>query len=314
MNKRPVVVCADPGIDDFIALNLLLDRPELDILGIVALSGNVGLGVTVNNALVVTELCHRQDVPVLVGSAKPLCRPARSAASIHGASGLGKSVFLTAHHAPSDESGTDFIVRMAKAHPGQLQLISLGPLTDVALAFQAQPEIVSLVKDVLVMGGGIHRGNATAYAEFNIAADPEAAALVFASDVHVTMVGLDATHQCLIPRSRIDDLAADSALGQVVPAMLHDYADVYKELQQIEGIIIHDAISVLPLWQPDWFDRHQWHVYVCLEEGEHLGQTVADETGASGKAPNCTVVMNCDAQKVNAAILEGMAAVIRKHF
>ena len=139
MEKRPLVICTDPGIDDFIALSMVLSRPEFDVLGMVALSGNVGLDVTVNNALLACEYNARADIPVLAGSAKPLVRPVRSASNIHGKSGLGASLELYAKGTPSDKNGADFIIEQAKAHAGKLEILSLGPLTDVALALEKAP-------------------------------------------------------------------------------------------------------------------------------------------------------------------------------
>ena len=140
MEKRPLLLCTDPGIDDFIALSMVLARPEFDVLGMIALSGNVGLDVTVNNALLACELNGRSDIPVLAGSAKPLARPARSASNIHGKSGLGKSTELYATGRPLASSGADFILQMAEKYAGRLEILSLGPLTDVALALQKSPE------------------------------------------------------------------------------------------------------------------------------------------------------------------------------
>lgn len=313
MEKRPVIVCTDPGIDDFIALCLLLERPEFDVLGLVALSGNVGLDITVNNTLVVKELLRREDLPVLVGSGKPLCRPVRTASHVHGSSGLGKSVALYSKLPTCEEDGADFIARMARKYPGALELVSLGPLTDVALAVEKHPDIIPLIKNVLVMGGGIHMGNATEFAEFNIVADPEAAAKVFASGVHMTMMGLNATRNCVITREQAEALRYEGVLGKVVPAMLCDYTDVYDAVNNIKGMIIHDAVCVMMLWHPEWFDRREWYVHVCLEESEHLGETVADEDGSTGLVPNCTVVMNCEAEKIDEEILQAMGTIIQKY-
>ena len=227
MEKRPLLLCTDPGIDDFIALSMVLARPEFDVLGMIALSGNVGLDVTVNNALLACELNGRSDIPVLAGSAKPLARPARSASNIHGKSGLGKSTELYAKGRPLASSGADFILQMAEKYAGRLEILSLGPLTDVALALQKLPEAAKKIARVVVMGGGIHAGNATKYAEFNIVADPEAASVVFSSGAKTVMIGLDATNCCLQPRSDIELLRAPGTLGRVIPAMLSDYADVY---------------------------------------------------------------------------------------
>lgn len=307
MEKRPVVICTDPGIDDFIALCMMLARPELDVLGMIALSGNVGLDITVNNALLVKELCGRSDIPVLAGSAKPLKRPVRSAQYIHGQSGLGKSVNLRTTLTPETENGADFLARMAKAHAGKIEIVSLGPLTDVALAVTRHPEIVPMIRNVLIMGGGVNAGNASRYAEFNIVADPEAAAVVFSSGVHMTMVGLDATNRCLLPRSVIETLRADNALGKAIPAMLSDYADIYLAVHKIEGMIIHDAICAVMLWHPEWFVCHEWPVSVCLDEGEHLGQTVVAQSGTA----NCTVAMDCAADKINACIISELQQIIK---
>ena len=197
MEKRPLVICTDPGIDDFIALSMVLSRPEFDVLGMVALSGNVGLDVTVNNALLACEYNARADIPVLAGSAKPLVRPVRSASNIHGKSGLGASLELYAKGTPSDKNGADFIIEMARKYAGKLEILSLGPLTDVALALEKAPEIAKAIACITVMGGGVHAGNATRYAEFNIVADPEAASVVFGSGVKTVMIGLDATNLCL---------------------------------------------------------------------------------------------------------------------
>ena len=307
MEKRPLLLCTDPGIDDFIALSMILARPEFDVLGMIALSGNVGLDVTVNNALLACELNGRSDIPVLAGSAKPLARPARSASNIHSKSGLGKSTELYAKGRPLASSGADFILQMAEKYAGRLEILSLGPLTDVALALQKSPEAAKKIARVVVMGGGIHAGNATKYAEFNIVADPEAAQVVFSSGVKTVMIGLDATNCCLQPRADIELLRADTALGQLVPAMLTDYADVYKQVHNLDGMIIHDAISAVYLWKPELFSCLPCRIEVCLIDGEHLGQTVPEA------GDTCLAATSCDAQAVREEILSMMQQVIAAH-
>ena len=294
MNKRPVIICTDPGIDDFIALTILLRQPQLDIRGMIALSGNVGLPVTVNNTLLAGELCGRTDVPVLAGSAKPLARPARTASNIHGASGLGKSIERYSQRKPLTQDAAEFIVQTARQYPGELELISLGPLTDVARALRLDPGIAPLLRQIVVMGGGISRGNATKFAEFNIVADPEAADVVFSSGAPVVMIGLDATHQCLQPRSQIAEMSPDTELGTMISRMLNDYADMYARVHHLDGVVIHDAICALWLLQPELFQAEPMRVKICLEDGEHLGQTVSVAEGA----PVATVAMGLDAQAV----------------
>ena len=307
MEKRPLLICTDPGIDDFIALSMVLARPEFDVLGMIALSGNVGLNVTVNNALLACELNGHADIPVLAGSARPLQRPARTASNIHGKSGLGASLELYAKGKPLPKNGADFLIEMAEKLDGRLEILSLGPLTDVALALEKAPEIAKKIACVTIMGGGVHAGNATKFAEFNIVADPEAASVVFSSGVKTVMIGLDATNLCLQPRSDIELLRAETALGKIVPSMLTDYSDVYKKVHDLDGMIIHDAICAVYLWKPALFTCTPCRMTVCLEEGEHLGQTVPEAGDA------CLAALSCDAQAVREEILTVMKAVVNAH-
>ena len=307
MEKRPLLICTDPGIDDFIALSMVLARPEFDVLGMIALSGNVGLDVTVNNALLACELNGRPDLPVLAGSAKPLKRPARSASNIHGKSGLGTSLELYAKGTPVSKNGADFIIEMAETFAGKLEILSLGPLTDVALALEKAPEIAEKISCVVIMGGGVHTGNATKFAEFNIVADPEAASVVFSSGVKTVMIGLDATNLCLQPRSDIALLRTQTTLGNIVPSMLTDYADVYKKVHNLDGMIIHDAISAVYLWRPELFSCTPCRITVCLDEGERLGQTVPEA------GDTCFAALSCDAKAVRAEILSVMKRVVNPH-
>ena len=307
MEKRPLLICTDPGIDDFIALSMVLARPEFDVLGMIALSGNVGLNVTVNNALLACELNGHADIPVLAGSARPLQRPARTASNIHGKSGLGASLELYAKGKPLPKNGADFLIEMAEKLDGRLEILSLGPLTDVALALEKAPEIAKKIACVTIMGGGVHAGNATKFAEFNIVADPEAASVVFSSGVKTVMIGLDATNLCLQPRSDIELLRADTALGKIVPSMLTDYSDVYKKAHNIDGMIIHDAICAVYLWKPALFTCTPCRMTVCLEDGEHLGQTVPEP------GDTCLAALSCDAQAVREEILQVMKEVVKAH-
>ena len=190
---------------------------------------------------------------------------------------------------------------MAEKYAGRLEILSLGPLTDVALALQKSPEAAKKIARVVVMGGGIHAGNATKYAEFNIVADPEAAQVVFSSGVKTVMIGLDATNCCLQPRADIGLLRADTALGQLVPAMLTDYADVYKQVH------IHDAISAVYLWKPELFSCLPCRIEVCLIDGEHLGQTVPEA------GDTCLAATSCDAQAIREEILSVMRQVVAAH-
>ena len=178
---------------------------------------------------------------------------------------------------------------------------------EMALALEKAPQIAQKIACVTIMGGGVHAGNATKFAEFNIVADPEAASVVFSSGVKTVMIGLDATNCCLQPRSDIALLRAETTLGRIVPSMLTDYADVYKKVHDLDGMIIHDAISAVWLWKPELFRCIRCQMRICLDEGEHLGQTVPVDGNT------CLAALSCEAQSVQEEILSVMQRVVASH-
>jgi purine nucleosidase len=192
---KKIIIDCDPGIDDALALVLAHGHPELDLLGITTVAGNVGLDHTTDNALRIRDFLGMRDVPVVPGSPGPLVRAAIHARQVHGASGLGAARLPAASCGPADGHAVDFLAGAIGAEPGQVTLIATGPLTNIALALRRYPDLVSQVSDFVIMGGSAGRGNVTPAAEFNIAADPEAAAVVFGAGWTVTMVGLDVTLQ-----------------------------------------------------------------------------------------------------------------------
>lgn len=301
MKKRPLLICTDPGIDDFIALCYLLQRPEFEIVGMVALSGNVGLDITVNNTLLAAEICRRGDIPVVAGARQPLARAGRDACNIHGATGLGP-VERRAKGAPLTVDAAAWIADTARACDGQLEILSLGPLTDIGRALTLCPDLP--VKHLMLMGGGLCGGNATPQAEFNILADPEAAAIVFDSAIPRTMMGLDATSHCIFPKAHLDQLRASTLLGQMLPAMLTFYTDLYRTVNGIEGCIIHDAIAAIALLHPELFTMQSCRVAVVTEEGPFLGKTKLEEG-----APNTLAAMTSDAAAIERLLTDGLQAL-----
>ena len=195
MTVQKIIIDCDPGIDDALALAFAAGHPELDLRGITTVAGNVGLDKTTANALRVRDFVGMPDVPVLAGCPRPLLRPPLHARDVHGDSGLGAASIPEASSGPADGHAVDFLASATAAEPGQITLIAIGPLTNVALALRRYPELVSQVRNFVIMGGSAGRGNVTPAAEFNIAADPEAAAIVFGAGWTVTMVGLDVTLQ-----------------------------------------------------------------------------------------------------------------------
>jgi purine nucleosidase len=193
MSARKVIIDCDPGIDDALALVFAHGHPDLAVCGITTVAGNVGLGQTTSNALRVKDYLGMRDVPVVAGSPGPLLRPVLDARHVHGSSGLGAATLPVPSSAPAPGHAVDYLADAVSAQPGQITLIAIGPLTNVALAVRRHPHLVTEVRDFVIMGGSAGRGNVTPAAEFNIGADPEAAAIVFGAGWTVTMVGLDVT-------------------------------------------------------------------------------------------------------------------------
>src|SRR5258708_5686103 len=193
MSAQKVIIDCDPGIDDALALVFARGHPDLEVLGITTVVGNVGLGQTTANALQVRDYLTMPDVPVVAGSPGPLLRPALDARDVHGSSGLGAASLPAPSSGPADGHAVDYLATAIGAEPGQVTLIAIGPLTNIALAVRRYPRLVTQVRDFVIMGGSAGRGNVTPAAEFNIAADPEAAAIVFGAGWTVTMGGLGVT-------------------------------------------------------------------------------------------------------------------------
>ena len=192
---QKIIIDCDPGVDDALALIFAHGHPGLDLRGITTVAGNVGLDATTANALRVRDYIGMRDVPVAAGSAGPLLGPVIDARHVHGASGLGGARIPAAASGTAAGHAVDYLIEAISAAPGEITLIAIGPLTNVALAVRRHPALTSLVRNFVIMGGSAGRGNVTPAAEFNIAADPEAAAIVFDAGWTVTMVGLDVTLQ-----------------------------------------------------------------------------------------------------------------------
>ncbi|HEX2505289.1 MAG TPA: nucleoside hydrolase, partial [Gaiellaceae bacterium] len=215
MKSTPIVIDCDPGHDDAIALLLALASPEVEVLAVTTVAGNQTLDKTTGNALRVLELAGREDVPVAAGAAQPLVRDIRVAIEVHGESGLdGPDLPEPATRAVA-ESAVELLARVAEEAREPVTLVPVGPLTNVAAFLDERPQAAERVARIVLMGGAVAEGNVTPAAEFNIWADPEAAARVFASGLDVTMVGLDVTHQALVVPEHAERLRAAGRVGAV---------------------------------------------------------------------------------------------------
>lgn len=274
--KRKIIFDTDPGVDDAQAIQLILAAPELDLLGLTTIFGNADVDLATINALRLLDLGGRADVPVAKGVANPLNGPYLGAvAFVHGDDGQGNTFRPASTRQPIDLSAAEFIVQQLNAQPGEITLVAVGPLTNLALALQLDPGIVDKVMEVVVMGGNAFcAGNATPAGEANIFNDPDAADLVFGAAWPVTMIGLDVTHNVNLTGKTIDQLATlPGPLNEFVSAAVPFYRAFYEQRNSIDGIYVHDSTVVVYLLAPDLFTFGHYPVRVDVSDGIGRGKT-----------------------------------------
>lgn len=291
MTALPVLLDCDPGQDDAVMLMLAMASPELDILGITAVGGNVPLARTEANARRIRELMGRADIPVHAGCDRPLVRPLATAEHVHGESGL-RGLELPEPAAPlAAGHGVDFIVETLRARD-DVVLCPTGPLTNVAMALVKAPDIARRVRRIVLMGGAVAGGNVTPVAEYNIHADPEAADVVFRSGAPITMIGLDCTHRALLGPRELGRLRTSGAAAARATLALFDRPEAWDPplYGGRQGLPVHDACVVGYLLAPGNFAGRACHVAVETSSPLTLGQTVVDWHGRHGGPPNAMVV------------------------
>lgn len=289
MTSKILLDC-DPGLDDALALLLAHGDPALELVGVTTVGGNVGLKNTTKNALELREYLGFPNVPVAAGAVGPLVREMKNAAQVHGESGLGDIVLPPATLPLSGVHAVDFIIDTIRAAPGEINLVATGPMTNVALALQKYPGIASLVKSFVIMGGSFTRGNTTPAAEFNIYADPEAAAVVFGAGWQVVMVGLDLTLQAIAGPDVVRRMAAIGTLGtELVVPLATFWTD--PDDADWQGQAVHDVCAVAFVARPDLFTSRRARVDVETTGTFTDGMTVVD---FASSAPNALVPVTLD--------------------
>jgi purine nucleosidase len=294
MATRIILDC-DPGIDDALAIAFAHGHPGIDLVGITTVAGNVGLAKTTANALAVCEFIGAAGIPVTPGCAGPLLRPALDARQVHGDSGLGGAVLPPAAASPRDGHAIDYLIETVRAAPGEITLVATGPLTNIALAVQREPRLADWVREFVIMGGSAGRGNVTPAAEYNIWADPEAAAAVFRAGWTVTMLGLDVTL-----RTGANDavLRRMGELGPLGTRLLLPALEQYRSVREPGGPPVHDVCAVAWVAEPALFGLIAARVQVELAGQFTSGMTVTDFTapGEVGNG-NALVAMQIDVGK-----------------
>ncbi|GAA0842624.1 nucleoside hydrolase [Streptosporangium amethystogenes subsp. fukuiense] len=290
MSARKIIIDCDPGIDDALALALAHGSPDLEVLGITTVGGNVDLARTTDNALRLREFLGFGDVPVTAGSAGALLRARVDAADVHGGSGLGDALLPPATLPPAAGHAVDFIVETLRADPGEVTLVAIGPLTNVALAVLREPRIVGWARGLTILGGSYTRGNFSPAAEFNIAADPEAAAIVFGAGWTVTMIGLDVSRAAMATEAVAARMAA---MGRLGADLLIPCVRFYGMITADGGPAIHDACAVAHLIDPSLITLEPAVVDVETAGRFTSGMTVTD-FDLRGRAPNALVGTSLD--------------------
>ncbi|MEU0034972.1 nucleoside hydrolase [Streptomyces sp. NPDC006333] len=312
MPKKIIIDC-DPGLDDAIAILLAAGNPDVEIVAVTTVAGNHTLDKVTLNARQVCTLAGLRGVPVAAGADRPLVRDRIIAAEIHGESGMDGPAFIAPAMEADPRHAVDLIVETVLTHPGEITLVPTAPLTNIALALRREPRIATLVKEVVLMGGSYTRGNVTPAAEFNVHADPEAAAIVLSADWPVTMVGLDLTAQAAATPDLLYRIGAlGTPVSRFVVDLLHRYNATVGKVHGTTATI-HDACAVGRAIDPTLMEAVEAHVEVELRGTATYGMTVTDFRGHIGP-PNTLVATELHTERLWDLLirsLENIAAATR---
>jgi purine nucleosidase len=296
--QRKIIIDTDPGQDDAFAILLALASPELDVLGITAVAGNVPLAYTAKNARIICELAGKPDVKVFAGCDAPLKRALVTAEYVHGQTGLNGPQLPDPKLPLSKGHAVDFIIEAVRQNENRsVTLCPLGPLTNIAAAFLKAPDIIDRVQEIVLMGGAYFEvGNVTPAAEFNIYVDPEAAEIVFKSGVPLVVMPLDVTHKVLTTKKRVD---AFRQLGTPLAQVCVDWLEFFERYDVAkygsDGGPLHDPTVIAYLLQPDLFSGRHINVEIETTSELTLGMTVADWWGVTGRPKNALFIGDVDA-------------------
>ena len=269
-----IIFDTDPGVDDAFALLYALNHPNINVLGITTVFGNVPVETSTKNALILSEMAHKGTI-VYQGANKPLERKVTNYPSfIHGHDGLGDTNHPQSKFNASKLDAAQFIINEINENPGNISLVAVGPLTNIANAIKQDPSIANKVNSLLIMGGSwLAGGNITPVAEANIYNDPEAAEIVFKSGLPIIMVGLDVTHKVFLSQKDIDKLSSLNNSGKFLEKISNIYIKFYKDTRNMDGCFFHDATAVIAMTNPEFFKYKNARVYVS-KDNLTRGQTV----------------------------------------
>lgn len=294
--RRPVIIDCDPGVDDAVALFMALAADNLEVRAITSVAGNVSIDKTTKNALKLVEYAGR-NVKVARGASRPISKEPITAEHVHGVSGLGKMVIPEPQNEIYHKNACDTIYEEALLLGGELEIIALGPLTNLAMTLMKYPDIKNKIKQVTIMGGSAGMGNDTPAAEFNICADPEAAKILFESGIAITMVGLDATNKAMIMEEELQEiLSYNNKPAEFTAKSMLNFLDFCRSYG-FEGAVLHDPAAVAAAIDGSLIKTRHLHVDVETKGEFTKGKTVVDIYMVTGKEPNIHVALDIDRER-----------------
>lgn len=295
---RPIIIDTDPGADDAVAILLALASPEIALLGLSTVAGNVALDLTSANARRICELAQRPEIPVFAGCPRPLLLPLVTADAVHGRTGLDGATLRPVEHPPESAHAVDWLVdTLCAAEDASITLVPIAPQTNLALAMVKEPRILPKIREIVFMGGSYREGgNIAPAAEFNMYVDPHAAHVVLTSGVPLTMIPLDCTHKARIPRDWLEQVRGlGTTCGRFVADLLGHYERHDMEAYGETAGPLHDPCTIAYLLHPEWFGGRDCAVWIDTTGPHSRGQTVVDWWGKTGALANVRVINHIDA-------------------
>jgi inosine-uridine nucleoside N-ribohydrolase len=294
-----VILDTDPGIDDALAFILLKAMPEISLQAITVTHGNTSVEKCTKNALKLVELLGLQDIPVAMGATEPLVRALSIAEETHGDTGLGHAILPDPKVGVIQENAANLIIDIVNANPGEITILCIGPVTNLALALLKEPTLRKKIKNVVSMAGTIHYpGNATPSSEYNVFCDPEGFDILLRSGIDLTIIPLDVTYQCLFTKAHVARLdSAREDIRTFIDRSTSFYMEFHAEYQGIQGCAINDPLAAAILVKPDLVTFRDYYVDIELHGEFTTAKISADHFNATGIAPNAKVAMevNVDA-------------------
>ena len=313
MKTKHILLDTDPGIDDSLAILLAIASPEIIVEGVSIVHGNCTAQQATVNALSVLELAHANNVTVSTGFYEPLVQPPLLALETHGVTGLGYAKLPNPHIKSISQHGSDFLIEKIMSKPGKIDLVCIGPLTNVAVAIRKEPRIIQEVREVVIMSGAIrHHGNATPSAEFNAYVDPHAAHMVYQSGMPITLVPLDVTYKCILAPENVKRLnKIDSPVTKFIDDATRYYMEFHDEYQEIEGCVINDPLALALVFAPELCQYQELYVDVDISGGVSMGNTFADFYHLTKKPANMKVALGVQARDFIDLFLERIERLAR---